>query len=126
MIEAPWAGVNFFQVFSCVFFLSGYDQGIKSKLLETAIGILMNYLMTRRILLWSALSAAVILLAVGLSRTHPVFPRGISSINPSNAVSVSESQLVVDATFGGVTRQSSNLVSTYERADEQGKQPCPT
>jgi len=39
---------------------------------------------------------------------------------------ISEVQLVVDATFTGVVRRDGGLYSTYDRSQPQGKRACPT
>jgi hypothetical protein len=76
-----------------------------------------------------ALAAAVGLLAGSVRRQHALYDPGAAEFGMvSVATNISESALVIDATFTGVERRpDGHLYSTYDRTKPLGgKQPCLT
>ena len=66
------------------------------------------------------------LVAVGLRTTHEVYASAPADADAAESETISEPQLVIDATFTGVVRKDGHLTSTYDRGAPQGKQACPT
>jgi len=73
-----------------------------------------------------ALVAALALLVVGIVRGHKVYDADAEEIGLVAFHRISDRQLVIDATFGGVARRAEKLYSTYDRTQPRGKQACPT
>lgn len=73
-----------------------------------------------------ALLAALALLSVGSVHARKVYEPGMDDFGMQVFQRLDETQLVIDATFGGVTRQDGRLFSTYDRAASKGKRACPT
>lgn len=79
-------------------------------------------------LAWVLAAAAIGLLAAGLGVTRQVKEKreGRRTRTP-RMETVTELQLIEDATFSGVVRREGLLESTYDRTRPQlGKQSCPT
>ncbi len=76
---------------------------------------------------WTAFLAALLFLGIGAFRTHQVVKKtkGRRSLHPPMET-ISEIQLVEDATFAGVRRIQGRLMSTYDRSKPRGKRLCPT
>ena len=76
---------------------------------------------------WAAFALALVFLGIGLVRTHQVVKRvkGRRSLRPPMET-ITEYQLVEDATFAGVRRIRGRLFSTYDRSKPRGKRLCPT
>ena len=72
---------------------------------------------------------AVLFLAVSAVHAHKVYDKednGFAGFGLATFTPLSERQLVVDATFSGVTRKGGKLYSTYDRLQARGKKACPT
>jgi len=83
----------------------------------------------RRIVAFSCLCLALLLILVGLARSHKVYDRVEGEMQEFGILTyqrVTDLQLVIDATFSGVLREGNRLVSTYDRSMPRGKQSCPT
>ncbi len=76
---------------------------------------------------WAAFLVALVFLGIGLFRTHQVVKKvkGRRSLHPPMET-ITEIQLVEDATFAGVRNLYGRLVSTYDRSKPRGKRLCPT
>ncbi len=72
------------------------------------------------------LGAAVLALLAGAVRTHKIYDHSTEEFGILSFTRVSDGELVVDATFGGVARQGSRLYTTYDRSEPRGKRACPT
>ena len=72
------------------------------------------------------LAAALVLLLVGALRSHKVYDPVTEEFGIRAFQRVSELELVVDATFGGVRRDKGLLYTTYDRSEPRGKRACPT
>lgn len=70
--------------------------------------------------------AALALLGMGVLRTHKVYDPTTEEFGIAAFNRVSDRDLVVDATFGGVRRDADRLYSTYDRSLPRGKSACPT
>ena len=82
-------------------------------------------LRTRRKLLTVVVAVlALISVAYGARRSHRAYEQGKD--NEGLFRRISEAQLVIDSTFGGVERREGKLYSTYDRAVHTGKRACPT
>ena len=68
---------------------------------------------------------ALALLVVGGLRVHKVYDRSSGTHGLLTFSNLSELDLIVDATFGGVVRRD-RLYSTYDRKQARGKRSCPT
>jgi len=77
-------------------------------------------------LIATALVAALTLLVVGMVRVHKVYDADAEEIGLVAFHRISDRQLIVDATFGGVARRAGKLYSTYDRTQPRGKRACPT
>jgi hypothetical protein len=75
-------------------------------------------------ILFLVLAAA--LLAVGGLTSRKVYDGDSDDFGMLLYSRVGDAALVVDATFGGVTRRGEKLFSTYDRTAERGKRLCPT
>lgn len=75
----------------------------------------------------AALAAALAFLVIGFFQTHQVEKKvkGRRTLHPAMET-ITELQLVEDATFAGVRRLHGRLVSTYDRSKPRGKRLCPT
>lgn len=72
------------------------------------------------------LAAALLMLLDGAWREHRVYDPDTEEFGLLGFTRVTDRQMVVDATFGGVTRRNARLYSTYDRSAPQGKRACPT
>ncbi len=72
------------------------------------------------------LVVAIGLLAMGFVHTHKVYDQDTESFGIVSFVRISEANMIVDATFSGVTRREDRLYSTYDRTETRGKRACPT
>ncbi len=66
------------------------------------------------------------LIAVGTVRAHKVYDPETEAYGIIAFTRVSDKDLVIDTTFGGVTRTKGRLYSTYDRTQPRGKKACPT
>jgi len=73
-------------------------------------------------------AAAIALIVVGAMRTREVmeFDEIAAEAEIFIPETISEKDLVIDATFSGVVRRNGMLLSTYDRSQPRGKQACPT
>ena len=69
---------------------------------------------------------SIIILVAGYLQTYKVFDEEMNEFNIPVFYKVSEKELIIDSTFGGVTRKNSKLYTTYNRNIKQSKRPCPT
>ncbi len=83
----------------------------------------------------AVLIIAVVMIITGMNRTHKVYNQKDSGAfegfnllgNLEIHRKISEKQLIIDATFGGVERgDEGKLYSTYDRSKPVGKRKCPT
>ena len=73
------------------------------------------------------LVAALAFLFTGVRRSHKAYdPESEAEFGLLIFETISDGQLVEDATFGGVKRVKDRLFSTYDRSQPRGKQPCLT
>lgn len=72
------------------------------------------------------LAAALLMLLAGAGRDHKVYDPDTEEFGLLGFTRVTDRQMVVDTTFGGVTRRNARLYSTYDRSAPQGKRACPT
>ena len=72
------------------------------------------------------LAAALALLAAGSSRKTKIYETGTDDFGIQAFTRVTERQMVVDSTFGGIALERGRLVSTYDRTAPAGKRACPT
>ena len=86
----------------------------------------MNRSVIEKIAATVVLAAGVILVLVGMSRSHKVYDSATEEYGLAAFVRLSDWQLTQDATFGGVERREDKLYSTYDRAQAGGKRACPT
>jgi hypothetical protein len=88
--------------------------------------VLTKLLAHQKLLATLGLCVALGFLLVGSLRVHKVYKPGHGAFGLVTVQSVSEFQLVVDATFGGVRKQGDRLYSTYDRSETRGRRSCPT
>lgn len=69
---------------------------------------------------------AVVLLLIGGRRTYKVYDADTEDFGLVVFHRISDRQLVIDATFSGVTRRGRKLYSTYDRTEARAKRTCPT
>ncbi|HOC68094.1 MAG: hypothetical protein BWX80_02391 [Candidatus Hydrogenedentes bacterium ADurb.Bin101] len=69
---------------------------------------------------------ALVLLLAGGMRSYKVYDRSDGEFGLLTFTRISDSELVVDATFSGVERQGDRLYTTYDRNAPRGKRSCPT
>ncbi len=74
----------------------------------------------------AVLLLALLLLGIGAVRTHKAYDPGTADFGLVAFTRVSDRDLVIDATFGGVERRGGLLYSTYDRGEPRGKRSCPT
>ena len=79
-----------------------------------------------RLAAWAVMLLALVLLGIGLAHTHKVFDASAEEFGLVAFMKLPDWQMVVDSTFGGVTRKDGKLYSTYDRAASGGKRACPT
>ena len=72
------------------------------------------------------LTIALVFLIVGSVRSHKVLDKDAEDFGFLAYYKISERQLVIDATFSGVARRGTQLISTYDRSEPRGKRACPT
>ncbi len=72
------------------------------------------------------LLVACVLLAAGATWKHRVYDADSDDWGLVTFTRLSDKDLVIDATFGGVTRESGKLYSTYDRSQPRTKRACPT
>jgi hypothetical protein len=83
-----------------------------------------------RVVSFTLLAASVAMVYAGMQREYDVRLEnadeiaGLLGFAPFETIS--EVQLVIDATFTGVARRDGSLYSTYDRSQPQGKRSCPT
>ena len=89
---------------------------------------------------WALVVIALAFLAVGLARSHTALAYLGADLPPPHKVydpdvddwgemtfrRISDYQLTIDSTFGGVARKQGKLFSTYDRSKPVGKKACPT
>jgi len=84
----------------------------------------------RKLIAWTLLAGSLAMVAYGAGRKHTVYdpldPFAAELVALPNARTISELQLVIDSTFGGVVRRAGELWSTYDRTVARGKRSCPT
>ena len=73
-----------------------------------------------------SLAAALGCLVAGGLRTHKVYDAGAGDFGIRVFHRVPDHQLILDTTFGGVTRKGPRLYTTYDRTAPRGKRSCPT
>jgi hypothetical protein len=78
----------------------------------------------RKLLALGLALVAAISVGYGARRTHRAYEQGKD--NEGLFRRISEAQLVIDSTFGGVELKDGKLFSTYDRAVSAGKRACPT
>ncbi|MBU1692433.1 MAG: hypothetical protein KKC51_00550 [Verrucomicrobia bacterium] len=86
----------------------------------------MNRARLEQIAGWTVLAGALVLIVLGLARTHKVYAADSEEFGILVFERIPDRQLVVDATFSGVLRRDGRLFSTYDRSEIRGKQTCPT
>ncbi len=69
---------------------------------------------------------ALSLIAVGAVRAHKIYDPETEEFGIVAFIKVTDKDLVVDTTFGGVTKTDGRLYSTYDRTQPRGKKACPT
>ena len=69
---------------------------------------------------------AVALLAFGMMKNHKVYDADSDDFGMLTFRKISDSNLIVDTTFSGVTRKDDKLFSTYDRSETRAKRKCPT
>ena len=69
---------------------------------------------------------AVAFVVAACLHTHKVYDPDTEAFGILAFTRVGERDLVIDATFTGVTRRDGRLYSTYDRSQPRGKQACPT
>jgi hypothetical protein len=72
------------------------------------------------------LALALAFLWVGARREHKAYDSDDEGFGILTFRRISDRQLVMDATFGGVERRDGRLFSTYDRSAPGGKRACPT
>ena len=80
----------------------------------------------QKIIAFVLLAIAVGLLAASPFVSHRAFDPDTEEFGLQAFTRLSEMQLVVDTTFGGVMRKGDKLFSTYDRTVARGKRSCPT
>lgn len=86
----------------------------------------MKRLARERIAAWAVVALALGLLLFGVVHTHQVYDPAVEEFDMVAFMKLPDWQMVVDSTFGGVTRKDGKLYSTYDRAESRGKRACPT
>ncbi|MBX7256242.1 MAG: hypothetical protein K1Y02_07755 [Candidatus Hydrogenedentes bacterium] len=79
-----------------------------------------------RLAAWAVVVLALALLVFGTVHTHQVFDPTVEEFGMVAFMKLPDWQMVIDSTFGGVTRKDGKLYSTYDRAESRGKRACPT
>ena len=69
---------------------------------------------------------ALALVAVGSATKAKIYEAGTDDFGIQAFTRVSDRQMVIDSTFGGIARAGGKLVSTYDRSAPAGKRACPT
>ncbi|HOH28571.1 MAG TPA: hypothetical protein PLC40_02755, partial [Candidatus Hydrogenedentes bacterium] len=69
---------------------------------------------------------ALLLLLAGGMRSYKVYDRSGEEFGLLTFTSVSDLDLVIDATFSGVERKGDRLYTTYDRSEPRSKRACPT
>ena len=72
------------------------------------------------------LVVAVVLLTAGAMREHKVYDPSSADFGVLTFERISDLDLVIDTTFGGVKRLEDKLITTYDRSEDRGKRSCPT
>jgi hypothetical protein len=72
------------------------------------------------------LLVALALLGVGMRSEHKVYDPTVEEFGLVAFERISETELVIDSTFGGVRLDKDHLYTTYDRTQAQGKRACPT
>ncbi|MBI4865138.1 MAG: hypothetical protein HY815_33495 [Candidatus Riflebacteria bacterium] len=88
--------------------------------------VLRQLLAHQKLLATLCLFVALGFLLAGSLRVHKVYEPGHEAFGLVTVHSVSDFQLVVDATCGGVRKQGDRLYSTYDRSETRGRRSCPT
>ena len=78
------------------------------------------------VLRYAVLALGLVLAGLGLAVTRRVYEADSAGWGMQVFQDISDRQLTIDATFGGVARRDGRLVSTYDRTDTRGKRACPT
>jgi hypothetical protein len=79
----------------------------------------------QRLISTAGLVVALTFLVVGNLRVHKVYEADSGRFGLLKFRTISEFDLVMDSTFGGV-RGGDRLTSTYDRSAGRGKRACPT
>lgn len=74
----------------------------------------------------AVLVASLMFLGIGSVRTFKAYDKSSDDFGVMIFTKVTEKQLNIDATFGGVERRDGKLYSTYNRLESHGKRACPT
>ena len=69
---------------------------------------------------------ALVFLTAGMVCRHKVYDPASGDFGVMVFDRITERDLVVDTTFGGVTLYEGKLISTYDRSAGPGKRTCPT
>ena len=72
------------------------------------------------------LALSVVFIAAGFFKQRKVYEQTADEFGIRNYNRIKDYQLVIDTTFGGVTRKGDKLYSTYNRDEQRGKRKCPT
>jgi hypothetical protein len=86
----------------------------------------MNIAAHRRRIAYALIAASLAMLVAGAARAFKVYEQEAGDFGIQGFTRVSDRQMVIDATFGGVARKGNRLLSTYDRLKPQGKRACPT
>lgn len=74
----------------------------------------------------AVLVASLVFLGIGSVRQFDVLDQKADLFGARTRRRITESQLNIDATFGGVERRDGKLYSTYDRLAVRGKRACLT
>lgn len=82
----------------------------------------------RRAAASSLLVASIVLIVAGSVAKHRVYEEDelAAEFGMETFTKISERQMVIDATFGGVQRREGKLFTTYDRFAPRTKRLCPT
>ena len=82
----------------------------------------------QKVIAATLLAAALAMLVAGSIHAHKVYDQQaeFAEFGLVAFSKISDSQLVMDATFTGVIRKDGKLYSTYDRTQPRGKKACPT
>ena len=72
------------------------------------------------------LALSAVFIAAGFFKQRKVYEQTADEFGIRNYHKVKDYELVIDTTFGGVTREGDRLFTTYDRSEQRGKRKCPT